>query len=168
MRSARPVFKVRDRDRDWAGTVSTSETETLIHEYSRLRQRPGKCVFSRSRVSLISALLLLLYSSFSSSIPSSLPPLLLLFLNLLLLLFLIIYFLLLILLIFVYPNMELWREEQDIGTNCPELGTNERTDRQRDERTDRQKKRIVEVDAPPKNLGCKTKHHCQKVQKEAR
>ena len=51
MVSARPVFKVRDRDRDWAGTVSTSETETLIHEYSRLRPRPrpGKCVFSRPR-----------------------------------------------------------------------------------------------------------------------
>jgi len=42
-----PVFKVRDRDR--AGTVSTSETETLIHEYSRLRPRPGKCIFSRPR-----------------------------------------------------------------------------------------------------------------------
>ena len=47
MVSARPVFKVRDRDRDWAGTVSTSETETLIHEYSR--PKPGKCVFSRPR-----------------------------------------------------------------------------------------------------------------------
>ena len=29
--------------------VSTSETETLIHEYSRLRPRPVKCVFSRPR-----------------------------------------------------------------------------------------------------------------------
>ena len=31
--------------------VSTSETdtETLIHEYSRLRPRPGKCVFLRPR-----------------------------------------------------------------------------------------------------------------------
>ena len=48
MGSARPVFKVRDRER--AGTVSTSETktETLIHEYSR--PRPGKCVFSRPRL----------------------------------------------------------------------------------------------------------------------
>ena len=42
-RSARPVFKVRDR----AVTVSTSETETLIHKYSR--PRPGKCLFSRLR-----------------------------------------------------------------------------------------------------------------------
>ena len=46
-RSARPDFKVPDQD--WAGSISTSETETLIHEYSRLRQRPGKCVFSRPR-----------------------------------------------------------------------------------------------------------------------
>ena len=54
-RSVRPVFKVQDldqengRDRDWRDTVSTCETETLIHEYSRLRPGPGKCVFSRPR-----------------------------------------------------------------------------------------------------------------------
>ena len=60
MVSARPVFKVQDRDRDWAGTVSKSETETRIHDYLRLR--PERCVFlrpgpekwSRPRVSLIS------------------------------------------------------------------------------------------------------------------
>ena len=72
--------------------------------------------------------------------------LLLLLLPLHLLLFLLLFFLLLFLLIFVYPNMELWREERDIGTNCPKLGTNGRTNG----RTNGQKKRIVEVGAPPK------------------
>ena len=32
-----------------AVSTSETETETLIHEYSRLRPRPVKCVFSRPR-----------------------------------------------------------------------------------------------------------------------
>ena len=37
----------------------------------------------------------------------------------------------LLLLLFTYPNVELWTEERDIGTICPKLGTNRRTDGQK-------------------------------------
>ena len=80
---------------------------------------------------LIFFFLFIIPSSFSSSSfnpPSPLTPLLLL-------------------LIFVYPNMELWTEGQDIRTNCPKLGMNEQTDR----RTDGHKKLSIERSSSVKN-----------------